>query len=152
MLARILLLLMLLPVIEIAVLVWLAGLTNWLVVIGVLVGAGMLGAFLSRQQGVRSLSRLSQELNSGQMPADAMFDAILISLAALLLILPGLLSDVAAILLLFPPTRSVFKRAIRRNFQGRVVTSRFQTFDAGTARDEIIDVKVLDSPPSKLGS
>jgi UPF0716 protein FxsA len=143
---------MLLPVLEIAVLVWLAGLTNWLVVIGLLVGAGMLGAFLSRQQGVRSLSRLSQELNSGQLPADAMFDAVLVSLAALLLILPGLLSDLVAILLLFPPTRSLFKKFIRRNLQGRVVTSHFRTFDSRAARDEIIDVKVLDSPPSKLGN
>jgi UPF0716 protein FxsA len=143
---------MLLPVLEIAVLVWLAGLTNWLVVIGLLVGAGMLGAFLSRQQGVRSLSRLSQELNSGQLPADAMFDAVLVSLAALLLILPGLLSDVVAIGILFPPTRSLFKKFIRRNFQGRVVSSHFHTFDSRAARDEIIDVKVLDSPPSQLGN
>jgi UPF0716 protein FxsA len=143
---------MLLPVLEIAILVWLAGLTNWLVVIGLLVGAGMLGAFLSRQQGVRSLSRLSAELNRGQMPAGAMFDAVIVSLAALLLILPGLLSDVVAIFLLLPPTRALFKAAIRRNFQGRMTTTHFQTFDAGTARDEIIDVKVLDTPSSNIGN
>lgn len=150
MLGRILLLLMLLPVLEIAALVWLADLTNWLVVLGVLLGAGVLGAFLARQQGVRSLRRLSRELGEGQLPADAMFDAVLVSFAGFLLILPGLLSDVVAILLLVPPTRRLFKSAIRRRFQGRVVTSDFQSFDARRPRDQIIDVKVLDSPSQEL--
>jgi len=145
-----LLLLMLLPVLEIAALVWLADLTNWLVVLGVLLGAGVLGAFLARQQGVRSLRRLSRELGEGQLPADAMFDAVLVSFAGFLLILPGLLSDVVAILLLVPPTRRLFKSAIRRRFQGRVVTSDFQSFDARRPRDQIIDVKVLDSPSQEL--
>ena len=141
---------MLLPVLEIAVLVWLADLTNWLVVLGVLFGAGVLGAFLARQQGVRSLGRLSRELGGGQLPADAMFDAVLVSFAGVLLILPGLLSDVVAILLLVPPTRRLFKSAIRRRFQGHVVTSGFQTSDAQSSRDRIIDVKVLDSPSQEL--
>ncbi len=141
---------MLLPVLEIAALVWLADLTNWLVVLGVLLGAGVLGAFLARQQGVRSLRRLSRELGEGQLPADAMFDAVLVSFAGFLLILPGLLSDVVAILLLVPPTRRLFKSAIRRRFQGRVVTSDFQSFDARRPRDQIIDVKVLDSPSQEL--
>jgi UPF0716 protein FxsA len=148
-LARILLLLMLLPVLEIAVLVWLADLTSWLVVLGVLVGAGVLGAFLARQQGVRSLGRLSRELGGGQLPADAMFDAVLVSFAGVLLILPGLLSDVMAILLLLPPTRRLFKSAIRRRFQGQVSASSFSTFDESRPRDQIIDVKVLDSPPQE---
>ncbi len=147
-LARILLLLMLLPVLEIAVLFWLADLTNWLVVVGVLLGAGVLGALLARQQGVRSLGRLSRELDKGHVPADAVFDAVLVSFAGFLLILPGLLSDVVAISLLVPPTRRLIKSAIRRRFSGRVVTGGFQSYD--TRRDEIIDVKVLDSPPSEL--
>ncbi len=53
MLARLLLLLMLLPAIEIALLVWLAMETNVLVVLGLLLGAGLLGTFLARQQGLR---------------------------------------------------------------------------------------------------
>ena len=150
MLARLLLLLILLPAIEIAVLVWLAMETSLLTVIGLLVVAGVVGAFLARQQGVRALSRLSDEVRQGRMPGDALLDAVLVSGAALLLILPGFLSDIVAILLLFPPSRKLLKATARRNLRGRVVTHEFYGYQ-GSGRDQIIDVKVLDSPPPKVG-
>jgi UPF0716 protein FxsA len=145
-LGRLLLLLMLLPVLEIAVLVWLADETSWLFVLALLLGAGVLGAALSRQQSVRSWSRLQSELHAGQMPGDSLFDAVLVSLAAILLILPGLLSDVAAIALLFPPTRKLIKAAIASRFRSRVVTSSY--YGSGS-RDEIIDVQVIEGPAPK---
>ncbi len=151
MLGRLLLLLILLPAIEVAILVWLAMKTSLLTVVGLLVVAGVVGTFLARQQGVRALGRLSDEVRRGKMPGDALLDAVLVSGAALLLILPGLLSDALAILLLFPPTRSLFKTAARRSLQGRVVTTQFYGYQSPGGRDEIIDVQVLDSPPPKLG-
>ena len=151
MLGRFFLALILIPVAEILVLFWLADVTNWLVVIGLLVGAGLLGAFLARQQGLRSLSRLSDEMRRGQMPADAIFDAMLVSFAALLLILPGLLSDVMAILLLWPASRRAIKAALRRGTRGSVTAMystnfepRREDFGSRDPRDEIIDVKVIE--------
>ncbi len=151
MLARFLLAIILLPVAEIAVLIWLADATNWLFVIGLLIGAGLLGAYLARQQGLRSVGRLSEEFRRGQMPADAIVDAMLVSVAALLLILPGLLSDVVAILLLWPVSRRAFKAALRRGTRGRVVTTYYSSFEprrddfsSRDPRDEIIDVKVIE--------
>lgn len=151
MLGRFFLALILLPVAEILVLFWLADVTNWLVVIGLLVGAGLLGAFLARQQGLRSMGRLSEEMRRGQMPGDAIFDAMLVSFAALLLILPGLLSDVVAILLLWPVSRRAIKAALRRGASGSVQTTyytnfepRREDFSGRDPRDEIIDVKVIE--------
>jgi len=150
-LGRFFLALILLPVAEILVLFWLADVTNWLVVIGLLVGAGLLGAFLARQQGLRSLGRLSEEMRRGELPADAIFDAMLVSFAALLLILPGLLSDLVAILLLVPVSRRAIKAALRRGARGRVTTiyttnfePRREDFGSRDPRDEIIDVKVIE--------
>jgi UPF0716 protein FxsA len=140
-----------LPVAEMAILIWLGGTIGWLAVIGLLIGAGILGTFLARQQGLRSLARLSDEVRRGQMPADAVFDAMLVSFAALLLILPGLLSDVVAILLLVPISRRAIKAALRRGARGRVTTiyttnfePRREDFGARDPRDEIIDVKVIE--------
>ena len=147
MLGRLLLLLILLPAIEIVLLVWIATRTSVLLVLGLLLGAGLLGAYLSRQQGLRATTRISQEVQAGRIPADAMFDAMLVSLAAVLLILPGILSDVVALWLLFPPTRKLFKAYVRRRVEERVVAMQRADFDTGTGRDEIIDVKVIESPP-----
>lgn len=72
----------------------------WIGVPGVLalvLGSGMLGVVLLRRQGVRALRnglRL-ETLGAHGLPM----------LAGLLLVLPGLLSDVAGVLLLVPPIR-----------------------------------------------
>lgn len=150
MFARLLLLLILLPVIEIVLLVWIATKTSILLVLGLLLGAGVLGTYLSRQQGLRAMTRIADEVRAGRMPAEAMFDALLVSLAAVLLILPGFLSDIAALWLLFPPTRKLFKAYVRRRIEARVVAMRQAGFSSGTGRDEIIDVKVIDSPPRQI--
>ncbi|HEX5447335.1 MAG TPA: FxsA family protein [Pirellulales bacterium] len=151
MLGRFLLLLMLLPAIEIALLVWIAMHTSLLLVLGLLVGAGALGAILARHQGFRTMTRISGEMRAGRMPADAMFDAVLVLVAAVLLILPGFLSDVTAILLLLPPTRAVVKAAIRRRVATRMVVTRHGDFYSA-AQDKIIDVQVIDSPPRQIES
>jgi UPF0716 protein FxsA len=85
------------------------------------------------------------------MPADAVFDAMLVSFAALLLILPGLLSDLVAILLLWPVSRRAIKAALRRGARGSVTTTyytnfepRREDFSSRDPRDEIIDVKVIE--------
>jgi UPF0716 protein FxsA len=161
MLARMLLLLILLPAIEIVFLVWVASKTSVLLVLGLLVGAGLLGALLARQQGLRAIERISSEVRAGRMPAEALLDGLLVSLAALLLILPGFLSDVLAILLLFPPSRRWLLSVARRRIRTRIVTAyngRVDTFDSGSygepanRRDEVIDVRVIESAPREIGS
>jgi UPF0716 protein FxsA len=149
-LGRLLLLLILLPAIEIVLLVWIATKTSVLFVLALLLGAGLLGAYLSRQQGLRAMTRISREVQAGRMPAAAMFDAMLVSLAAVLLILPGILSDVVALWLLFPPTRRLFKAYLRRRVEERVIAMHRAGFDTPAGHDEIIDVKVIESPPRQI--
>ena len=104
MFARLFLLFTLLPLVEIAVLVWLASRTSALFVLGLVIGTGFLGAWLARHQGLQAWRRIASEVDGGRMPGEALLDGFLVLLAAFLLILPGLLSDVLAIALLFPPT------------------------------------------------
>lgn len=166
MLGRLLLLLILLPAIEIMFLIWVASKTSVLLVLGLLVGAGLLGALLARQQGLRAIERISSEVRAGRMPASALLDGLLVSLAAVLLILPGFLSDVVAILLLFPPSRAWLKRVARGRIRTTIVTShngRVDTFDSARygggafhggsdqRRDEVIDVRVIERSPHETG-
>src|SRR5262245_24283747 len=145
-LARLFLLLILLPVLEIVVLVWLATKTSALFVIALVLGMGVLGTALARHQSAQTLRRISDQVSAGQMPADSLLDGLLVFVAAVLLILPGVLSDVLAILLLFPPSRRFLKSVVRRQFAARVVSVHYGADPAGFQRDRIIDVKVLDSP------
>ena len=124
MLARLALLFTLLPIIEIAVLVWIAGRTSLWFVLGLVIATGLLGAWLVRQQSWQTMRRISADVNRGQMPTESLTDGMLVLLAALLLIMPGVLSDVLAISLLFPPTRRMFKAFLRRRLQARATMYR----------------------------
>ena len=146
-LARLVLLFTLLPIIEIAVLVWIAGHTSLLSVLGLVVATGILGAWLVRYQSWQTLRKISAELDAGRMPAESLLDGLLVFVAALMLIMPGVLSDVVAILLLFPPTRTLLKGFVRRRMQARVV----RVYADGTApgQERIIDVRVVERTPNQ---
>ena len=82
--------------------------------VAVVLGAGLAGASLARHQGLRAVGAISREMQAGRTPALEMLDAAGLLLAGGLLLLPGLISDVLGIALLWPPLRrAVLLRAMR---------------------------------------
>lgn len=77
-------------------------------------GTGLVGAYLARLEGFRILSQVRRELEAGRVPGERLFDGLLVLVAGIALITPGLLTDVAGLLLLLPPTRYPVKALIRR--------------------------------------
>jgi len=75
---------------------------------------GLVGAAVARHQGIRTLGRIQAELAAGRIPTGQMVDGLLILLAGLLLILPGVLTDAAGFALLIPPVRRLIRRRHRR--------------------------------------
>lgn len=78
----------------------------------VVVGTGVLGAYLARREGFRALNRIQHEMNSGKLPAVELIDALLIFISGIGLLTPGLLTDIAGFLILFPLTRNILKKKI----------------------------------------
>jgi UPF0716 protein FxsA len=114
--ARFLLLLILIvPVLEIALIIAVGQQIGILATIGLLIGAGILGAILLRQQGLAALMRMRGDLSARRVPARAMADTMMIGLAAILMVIPGFISDILAIALLIPPVRSAIYAALSRN-------------------------------------
>lgn len=152
MLARLFLLLTLVPVVEIVLLVWITQSIPLpteqalLVVLALVIGAGMLGAWLARRQGFQTLRRISADLGAGRPPTESMLDGLLVFIAAVLLVVPGLLTDLVAILLLFPPSRRLVKALLARRMKVRAAAGGQARF----AHDEIIDVKVIEAPSRRV--
>jgi UPF0716 protein FxsA len=119
-----------LPVLEIYVLIQVGtriGAAN--TVILVLLSA-LIGAWLARQQGMRTLLKIRENMSQGIMPAEELLDALLIFVAGAVLLTPGFITDGLGLLILFPPTRNRFKRWLRKKFdqwmdQGRMQIHRF---------------------------
>ena len=98
------LLLVLIPVIELALLLHCCG--PLFTVLSVL-ASGLLGAYLVHRQGTRCWGELNRQLDSGESPTAPALNGVLILLAAGLLILPGLLTSLVGLVLFFPLVRSL---------------------------------------------
>ena len=73
--------------------------------------AGVAGILLIRHQSLATLGAVRASLARNQVPAAELADAACVLIAGFLLILPGFISDIAAILLLVRPLRlAIFRR------------------------------------------
>ena len=104
-----------LPLVEIALFIKVGQTIGLLPTLGLIVGAALLGTVLLRQQGLSVVNRMRGELSARRLPGRAILDAALIGIAALLLVLPGFLSDIAALLLLLPPVRTALYALLARH-------------------------------------
>src|SRR5687767_3989167 len=112
MLVYLFLLFTLVPLIELAALIWIGGKTVWWLPIVLVLLTGIGGAALARRQGWQVGRRIRNDLNSNRLPAGALLDGFLILIAAILLITPGVITDVLGLALLLPPVRAGVKRAL----------------------------------------
>ncbi|MDX1764580.1 MAG: FxsA family protein [bacterium] len=81
---------------------------------------GFLGAWLARMEGWNTWARLQEAVREGRLPADEMLDAVIVVAAAVVLITPGFLTDVAGLALLFPPSRAPVREWLRKSVALRV--------------------------------
>lgn len=103
--------LLLLLIAEIAAIIWVAGEIGWWTLV-LLMATTVLGLYLMQREWRKAWSALSDAMRSGQLPTGKMADASLVLAGGILLTLPGLLSDVAGLLLLLPFTRPFVRSAI----------------------------------------
>ncbi len=110
-----------LPVVEIALFVRSAEAIGVLPTVAAAVLAGIAGIALLQRQGLAILLLARTQLARGELPLNAGFDALCLTLAGVLLILPGFLTDALALLLLLPPVRAGLRLWLGRRFRAVVV-------------------------------
>lgn len=81
---------------------------------------GVLGAYIAKQQGLRTIERLKLELRSGHIPQGPILDGVCILVGGVLLLTPGFISDMMGFTLLFPGTRYFWKRKAKEWFRKRM--------------------------------
>ncbi len=116
MLFRLFLFFTLIPMAELYILIHIGGIIGGLNTIILVIITGFIGAYLARMEGLNTMIKVRRNLDQGHMPAEELLDAFIILVAGLVLITPGLLTDMAGLLLLWPPTRNKFKRFLRKKF------------------------------------
>ena len=109
-----LVLMLVVPILELWVIVQVAGEIGALNTIGVLILISIAGAWLLKREGMAAWRRLQASLASGRMPTNEVADGALILLGGALLLTPGFISDLVGVVMLLPPSRAAVKRGLRR--------------------------------------
>jgi UPF0716 protein FxsA len=116
MLGRLILLFTIVPLTELYILIKIGSHIGGFNTILLVIMTAVLGGVLARLQGLRTLRQIQLNLSQGQIPAEELVDGALILAGGILLLTPGVLTDLFALGLLFAPTRTPFKRWLRRRF------------------------------------
>ena len=139
MFARLLALFICIPLIELYLLFLIGEQIGPAPTVALVVVTGFIGASLARQQGFTVWRNIQTELNSGKMPAGELIDGLLVLIGGIVLLTPGLLTDLVGFSLMVPAVRSAVKGKLEKRFQIR--TNRFHSQPtSGAADDDIIDV------------
>lgn len=162
-----LLLLIAVPLAEIVVLIQVGSWIGLLPTIGLLLLIAILGTWLSRREGAKAWKGINQALNTGELPSGHIADAAMIMLGAILLVFPGFLTDLVALLFLLPLTRPLLRKllgwSIARQAQklapGPGMLPPFGVAESATwpeeqpyrshAPDEVIEGQIVDEDPGE---
>ena len=128
MFAKLLFLFIAIPLAELALLVKLGEVLGFWPTIGLVIVTGILGASLAKAQGFMIYARIQQELAAGRMPTGELLDGLLILIGGIVLLTPGLLTDLCGFALLIPPLRRVAKTWLQRKFSNRIRQGSTQVF------------------------
>ena len=120
MLFRLSLLFVLTPLIELAILVYLGLLIGPWYTILIVVVTGIIGAFMAREQGMATLAKIRGSVERGVMPSKELFEGLLVLIVGLMLLTPGVITDILGFLLLVPQTRRPISWWLRRWIRQRL--------------------------------
>lgn len=111
---------------------------------------GFIGASLARRQGLQTWLTIQRETQQGKIPAASLVDALMIFVASVLLITPGILTDFVGFSLLVPPVRAYLRNRFRDSvkFQAGATMQSFGTGFPGAAPGSVGDKTSETRPPS----
>ncbi|MDD2366174.1 MAG: FxsA family protein [Desulfuromonadaceae bacterium] len=126
---RLFLIFAIVPIIEIWLLIKTGRVIGALPTVAILLSISMIGAWLARSQGFRTINSIRNDLSSGRMPAAHFLDGAIILAGGILLLTPGFFTDFIGLFFLFPVTRTFLKRMLRvwleqKFLRGEVVVLR----------------------------
>ncbi|GAB1669002.1 membrane protein FxsA [Mannheimia haemolytica] len=123
---------------EISLLVNIGSIIGVLPTILLLVVISFLGLWIVKLRGVYTLFSIKQDLSQGKIPTEAVGNSVMFIVAGILLIIPGFLSDILAILCVLPFSRKWIQAFVINSVKNKVFmhfTAQTSSFSATSAQD-----------------
>ena len=115
------------PLIEIYLMIKVGGTIGAFNTIFLIFFTAVTGIFFARLEGFRAVTSGLQQLVKNELPVYEIVSGAALAFAALLLILPGFLTDFVGFLLILPPTRKI----IIKSFSSKVYKKKNKDFVEG---------------------
>mgnify|MGYP000541782946 CR=1 FL=1 len=120
----VLLLIILAPIIEIYLLIKIGSQIGALSTVSLILFTAFVGIFYVRYEGFNTLKSAIRQLVKNEIPIYEIISGAALAFAALLLILPGFLTDIVGFLLIIPVTRKFFIKKISSKFDNKKVRDK----------------------------
>ncbi len=143
-----LLLFVLVPAVELMLLIEIGRHIGTPATLGLIVFTGVLGASLARWQGLGILRKMQEDVAAGRVPAESIFDGVLVLLAGAVLMTPGVLTDAFGFLCLTPVFRRLLKRALKRRFEGSIQGPGLHMSYGSSAADPLESATIRNVTPN----
>ena len=111
-----LLLIILVPLIEIYLLIKIGSQIGAFSTISLILFTAILGVFYGRYEGFNALKSAIKQILKNEIPIYEIISGAALAFAAFLLILPGFITDLIGLLIIFPFTRKFFFKSITKNY------------------------------------
>jgi UPF0716 protein FxsA len=115
-----LLLFILIPVVEIAMLIEVGSIIGTGNTIAVILLTAIIGAYMVKLEGLGVMYRIQQNMNQGTFPAEEMINGMMILVAGALLLTPGFFTDAIGFLMVIPVTRNLIKQVTRKIIEKKI--------------------------------
>jgi UPF0716 protein FxsA len=125
-----------LPLAELLTLVRLGHAIGGLPTLLLVLGSGLLGGLIARAEGLRVLAQMRQAFSTGTMPSHDVLHGGLMLCAAALLIVPGVITDVLALLLLIPWSRRLIAARLLSSVERAIEEGKLRVVHQARSRAE----------------
>jgi UPF0716 protein FxsA len=152
---------LIIPITELYLLFALADVIGGLATLAIVIGTAFIGINVLRRQGLNTLTSANQRLRSGDLPGQEIIEGMLLAIAGVMLISPGLITDTIGFVLLTPFIRKGVARRIMVKglsgangiFMGGFYRGGGQTRGGYSAHPDgdIIDGEVVDRDQPREG-
>ncbi len=132
-----LLLFILVPLAELAILIKLGEVIGIAATIALVISTAVIGVSMLKRQGLAALSRARADVATGEFPVESVVDGACLLVAGAFLLTPGLLTDTAGFLLLIPGVRRALARWLFNKLMasGHVHAGGFDAGGGGRGRE-----------------
>ena len=131
------------PLIEIGLFIALGQTIGLLPTLAGVVVTAVIGSAIIRSQGLSLISEIQRHMQAGALPAQQLFEGLLIGIAGALLLTPGYFTDTIGFLLLVPPLRKALYAFLKTRVSVATFTSSTSSYSSGPSRerrDGVIDL------------